>query len=149
MQQAEITAMITPAVEALGYTCWGCEYIPQGRYSLLRVYIDSPNGINLDDCAKVSKQINAVLDVEDAIHGQYNLEVSSPGVERPLFSPEQYQQFIGKDVCVRLARKVAGRRKVVGQLQQVTDEQVVVQVDDAPVAIPFQAIEKANLKGEL
>lgn len=148
MKATQITAAIAPAVAALGYECWGCEYIPQGRYSILRVFIDSPQGVNLEDCEKVSKQVSAVLDVEDVIAGHFNLEVSSPGIDRPLFSLQQYQRFIGKEVQLRLTEKIAGHRKLKGQLQSVTDVAVVIEVDEAPITIPFQIIEKGNLTGD-
>ena len=98
---AQLDELIRPAVVALGYELWACEYIPQGKYSLLRIYIDSEQGITLDDCEKVSGQISAILDVEDPIHGQYTLEVSSPGLDRPLYTAEHYQRYIGQMIKLK------------------------------------------------
>ena len=84
----QIASMLRATVEALGYELWGVEYLSQGRHSVVRVYIDSENGINVDDCASVSEQVGGVLDVEDPIRGEYTLEVSSPGMDRLLFELE-------------------------------------------------------------
>jgi ribosome maturation factor RimP len=91
-----IQALIEPSVEALGFELWGLELIAQGRFSTLRIYIESAKGITVDDCAEVSHQVSGILDVEDPITNQYTLEVSSPGVDRPLFKQAHYEQYIGQ-----------------------------------------------------
>ena len=144
----QLEAIVEPAVAALGYELVGIEYLAQGRHSLLRVYIDSESGITVDDCEQASRQISAVLDVEDPIKGQYTLEVSSPGLERPLFKPEHYERFKGNQVQLRLRVPVEGRRKFRGELQGVRGDDVVVVVDGEELTFPLQDIEKANLKAE-
>jgi ribosome maturation factor RimP len=142
---AQLQAIIEPAVTALGYELVGAEYLSQGRHSVLRVYIDHENGINVDDCADVSRQISAVLDVEDPIHGEYTLEVSSPGLDRPLFTAEQYQRYSGSLADIRLRSPIEGRRKFKGRMHGVRDEQVVIDVDGEEYLLPLDAIEKAHL----
>ena len=97
--------LIQPAVEGLGYEFVGAELVGQGKESILRVYIDTDAGVLVGDCTKVSHQISGVLDVEDPISGQYNLEVSSPGIERPLFTLEHFERFKGKVVKLELHLK--------------------------------------------
>ena len=92
---------------------------------MLRVYIDSENGVGVDDCAKVSRQVSGVLDVEDPISGEYTLEVSSPGMDRPLFKLSQYQDYIGHVVQLRLRMPFDGRRKFKGVLNGIEDEDIV------------------------
>ena len=140
-----IQNVIEPAVTSLGYELVGIEYLSQGRRSLLRIYIDHEAGINLDDCQRVSHQVSGVLDVEDVVHGQYSLEVSSPGLDRPLFTMEQFKRFLGSEVKLRLTVAVNGRRKFTGILRSVDDANVLLQVDEEQVSLPFSDIEKANL----
>jgi ribosome maturation factor RimP len=98
MKQApeHLVNIIQPIVEGLGYECWGIEFNAHPQHGLLRVYIDKAEGILIDDCSKVSHQLSGVLDVEDPIPGNYNLEVSSPGADRPFFKAQQFERFIGK-----------------------------------------------------
>jgi ribosome maturation factor RimP len=141
----QLQAIIAPAIEALGFELLGIEYLAQGRHSLLRLYIDSESGIDVDDCATVSHQVSAVLDVEDPIHGEYTLEVSSPGLDRPLFSLEHYQRFLGEMVKLRLHMAVEGRRKFTGLLKAAEGDEICVEVDGEEYHIPIDNIEKANL----
>lgn len=141
----QLQALLAPIVEALGYQCWGVEFISQGRHSLLRVYIDHPNGILVDDCEKVSRQISGVLDVEDPIAGEYTLEVSSPGMDRPLFTLEQFAAHVGAQVKIRLRSPYEGRRNFQGVLRGVEEQDVVVQVDNHEYLLPIESIDKANI----
>jgi len=141
----QLQALLAPVVEALGYQCWGVEFISQGRHSLLRVYIDHPNGILIDDCEKVSRQISGVLDVEDPISGEYTLEVSSPGMDRPLFTLEQFAAHVGAQVKIRLRSPYEGRRNFQGVLRGVEEQDVVVQVDNHEYLLPIESIDKANI----
>lgn len=141
----QLQDLLAPVVEALGYQCWGVEYISQGKHSLLRVYIDGPEGILIDDCEKVSRQISGVLDVEDPISGEYTLEVSSPGMDRPLFTLEQYAAHAGEQVKIRLRSPYEGRRNFQGVLRGVEDQDVIVLVDDHEYLLPVDAIDKANI----
>jgi ribosome maturation factor RimP len=137
--------LIEPTVEALGYQLWGLEYQGQGRYSILRLFIDKEDGVNVDDCAAVSHHVSGVLDVEDPIDGEYTLEVSSPGMDRPLFSLEQYQAYIGQVVSLRLRVPFEGRRKFKGKINAVEGDDIVIQVDDHEYLLPITLIEKANV----
>lgn len=141
----QLQAMLAPVVESLGYECWGVEFISQGRHSLLRVYIDHANGILVDDCEAVSRQISAVLDVEDPISSEYTLEVSSPGMDRPLFTLEQFAKHVGEQVKIKLRSPFDGRRNFQGLLRGVEDQDVVVLVDDHEFLLPIDLIDKANI----
>lgn len=142
---AKVQNLIESAVSGLGYELVGIELLSQGRNSLLRIYIDQEDGINLKDCERVSHQVSGVLDVEDVLRGQYTLEVSSPGLDRPLFTKEQFKHYLGNEVKIRLSVLVEGRRKFKGILLDVDDISVLLQVDSEEVRLPFSAIEKANL----
>ena len=124
---------------------WGIEYIGQGKYSVLRIYIESEQGISIEDCARVSRQVSAVLDVEDAISGEYTLEVSSPGSDRRLFTLEQLRQYIGSEVNVRLRTAIDGKRNIKGQLVSIADEEICIEEDGIKNRFPFDGIEKANI----
>jgi len=142
----QLHALLTPLVDALGYQCWGIEFLAQGRHSLLRVYIDHENGIAVEDCEKVSRQISALLDVEDPISGEYNLEVSSPGMDRPLFTAQQFADYVGSEVKVRLTAPVDGRRNLQGVITTCADE--TVQISGAAGqnwSLPLALIDKANV----
>jgi len=141
----QLQALLAPVVEALGYQCWGVEFISQGKHSLLRIYIDHAEGVLIDDCEKVSRQISAVLDVEDPISSEYTLEVSSPGMDRPLFTLEQFAAHIGEQVKIRLRSAFEGRRNFQGVLRGIEEQDVVVQVDDHEYLLPIEQIDKANI----
>lgn len=141
-----IQSMIEPAVNMLQCELWGLEFFTQGRHSLLRIYIDKADvGVNIDDCEAVSRQVSAILDVEDPIQGQYTLEVSSPGLDRPLFNASQYQRFVGSNVALRLRVPVNGRRKFSGMLTVVDAEKATLIVDNQSVEIILDQVEKANI----
>ena len=112
----KLVAIIEPAVTALGFELVGVEHLPQGHHSLLRIYIDHENGVNVDDCGRVSHQSSAVLDVEDPIRGVYTLEVSSPGLERPPFTLEHYARFADNLAEIRLHAPLTGSRKFQGRI---------------------------------
>ena len=142
----QIADMLGSTVTALGYELWGVEHIAQGRHSVVRVYIDSPGGITVDDCTTVSEQVSSVLDVEDPITGEYTLEVSSPGMDRLLFKVAQYAGYIGEMVELRLRSAFEGRRKYRGILKGIEGEDVVIQIDDQEFLLPYGAIEKARVQ---
>jgi ribosome maturation factor RimP len=148
--EQKIEAMVTPAIEALGLELWGCEYISAGKDSTLRIYIERAQvGVTVDDCSRASRQISAILDVEDPITSAYMLEVSSPGLDRLFFKPEQYPPYVGKKVNVRTRAPILGRRKFKGELVEVNDTQIEVEVDGEVYPIPFNTIDKASLVVEL
>ncbi|WP_372987499.1 ribosome maturation factor RimP [Marinobacter sp.] len=142
----QLEDLLRPIVEGLGYEFWGIEFRSRGHQSLLRVFIDdAENGIAIDDCEKVSRQISGVMDVEDPIQTEYTLEVSSPGMDRPLFRLEQYEAFVGHQVQIRLRMAFEGRRKFQGLIKGVEGDDVVVVVDDHEYLLPFDSIEKAHI----
>uniref|UniRef100_A0A3B0M728 Ribosome maturation factor RimP n=1 Tax=Arsenophonus endosymbiont of Trialeurodes vaporariorum TaxID=235567 RepID=A0A3B0M728_9GAMM len=142
--EQKLISMISVPVEALGFEFVGLEFI-RARVSTLRVYIDTENGITVDDCAEVSHQVSAVLDVEDPISELYNLEISSPGLERPLFTVAHYQHFIGKEVNLILRIAMQNRRKWRGIIKAVDDEMIMVTVDSKDEVFALKNIQKANL----
>ncbi|WP_435103957.1 ribosome maturation factor RimP [Arhodomonas sp. AD133] len=140
--------MLEPVITAMGYELVGLEYHPSSKRGLLRIYIDAPDGIGVDDCARVSHQVSGVLDVEDPLPGEYNLEVSSPGLERPIFKASDYDRFAGEQVRVRVHGRLEGRRKFRGTLRGLRGDSVVIEEGDEEVLVPLDAIERANLELE-
>jgi len=141
--------MLEPAIRSLGYELVGVEFHTGGKGGgLLRVYIDSEDGISADDCQRVSYQVSGVLDVEDPIPGHYTLEVSSPGLDRLLFRREDFERFAGQLVKLRLAYPVEGQRRFKGRLTGLRGEQVVIEADDMEISFPFEQIEQARLVPE-
>lgn len=141
----QLQALVAPAVTALGFELWGVEYITRGREVLLRVYIDHEEGVDIDDCAAVSRQVSALLDVEDPIQGEYVLEVSSPGMDRPLFTLDQFVRFSGEQVKVKLRAPFEGRRNFSGRLVGVEGDEVVLVVGDEEYLLPIELIDKAHV----
>ncbi|MBT0725877.1 ribosome maturation factor RimP [Rosenbergiella australiborealis] len=142
--EQKLTELITAPVEALGYELVGIEFV-RARTSTLRIYIDSENGINVDDCADVSHQVSAVMDVEDPITVAYHLEVSSPGLDRPLFTAAHYERFTGQDVSVVLRIAVQNRRKWQGTIKSIEGEMVTLSVDGKDEVFALSNIQKANI----
>ena len=141
----ELEKLLIPVVEALGYRCWGIEFLSQGRHSLLRVYIDHPEGVSVEACATVSRQASAVLDVEDPISGDYTLEVSSTGMDRPLFTLEHYAAYVGEQAKIRLRAPYEGRRNFQGVIRGVEGDEVVLQVEDHEYLLPIDSIDKSHI----
>lgn len=144
-KEQQLQAMLEPAVAALGYELWGLEYLTHGRQAVLRVFIESPNGIGVEDCATVSRQVSAVLDVEDPIPVEYTLEVSSPGMDRPLFTLAQYERYRGELIKLRLRAPFEGRRNFSGELRAIEGDEIVVVVDEHEYLLPIELIDKANI----
>lgn len=138
-------SLIDPVAVSLGYQLWGIELLSQGRHTLLRIYIDSENGVDVDDCAQLSRQVSAIFDVEDPITSEYTLEVSSPGMDRPLFTLEQFASLVGQVVALRLRAPFEGRRKFKGQIKGVEGDEVVVICEEHEFLFPIDSIEKANI----
>lgn len=141
----QLHSLLAPIVVALGYRFWGIDFLSQGRHSLLRVYIDHADGVQVEDCETVSRQISSVLDVEDPISAQYTLEVSSPGMDRPLFTLEQFTAHQGALVKIKLRAPYEGRRHIQGLMSAVLADEVVVRVEEHEYLLPFETIEKANI----
>lgn len=147
---AKLQEIVRNVVEPMGYELVGVEYLSgyQGG-NLLRIYIDTEKGIDVDDCTAVSRQLSGVLDVEDPLPGQYSLEVSSPGLDRPLFDVEDYQRFVGRKVNIRLDASIGGRRKYKGLLLGVEDDQILVEVDGEVYPLFMEQIQEAHLVPEI
>ncbi|BBN59541.1 ribosome maturation factor RimP [Hydrogenovibrio marinus] len=144
----KIEQLLKPTVESMGFDFWGCEYLPAGQHSTLRIYIDKPSGVTVDDCGKVSRQVSAIMDVEDPISNAYMLEISSPGMDRPLMKPEQFQAYVNAVVQVRTSMDVMGRKRFKGKMVRVEQDGIEVEVDNEIYPIPFNMIEKANVVPE-
>ena len=144
-RQSRIRECIEPAVKAVGCELWGIEYLSQGRHATLRIFIEKEAGVQVDDCEKVSKQVSAVLDVEDPIREAYTLEVSSPGVDRLLFESAHYERFLGEQIKVRLRTNFDGRRNFSGVLVAMEDDEVVLRVEDQEFVFPLEEIDKAQI----
>lgn len=141
----QLEALIKPVIESLGLELWGIEFQSAGKRSTLRIYIDGPEGVTVDDCARVSHQVSGVLDVEDPITEQYLLEVSSPGMDRPLYTLSQYQTYVGHILEVRLRVPFEGRRRFKGVLNGVEGDEILLVVDDNEYMLPIDYIDRARL----
>jgi len=161
-RERQIEELIEPAVVALGCRVWGVSYLAQGKHSVLRVYIEkviksledaetealpeeSQAGVTIDDCEKVSRQVSELLDIEETINGEYTLEVSSPGLDRELFRTDQYPQVVGEQLDVRLNYPFDGRKKFVGLLVGVEDNEAIIQIDGEEFLLPIETIQKARV----
>ncbi|MCB1555449.1 MAG: ribosome maturation factor RimP [Xanthomonadales bacterium] len=143
--------MLAPCVHDVGngLSLWGVEFVPGERRSLLRLYIDAgERSVTLDDCEAVSREVSALLDVNDPISGNYSLEVSSPGLDRPLFKPEQYQAWAGSMVKLTLALPVEGRKRIQGVIESSDGTVLALREGDASVSVPHSAIHKARVVPE-
>ena len=144
-KQLTLNDIVEKAVMSLGLDFVGCDYLPQGKHSLLRIYIDNVAGVTIEDCARTSRQVSAILEVDTPIKGEYRLEVSSPGTDRPLFTLEQYRQFIGSNIKICLNEPFNNKRNFQGELVQVIDDNIVVDIDKQSMIFSFTNIQKANL----
>lgn len=137
--------LLEPLVVSLGYELVDVECRVGGRDGVLRVFIDSEQGITLDDCEQVSHQVSAWLDVEDPMPGQYRLEISSPGLDRVLRTQAHFERFVGEDVKVELVQPLEGRKRFRGRLQGLESGEVLMEVDGQPVRLPLKLIDRARL----
>ena len=145
MTSEELRRLLEPAIERLGYELADLELKLGGRDGLLRLFIDRPEGIALEDCETVSRQVSRLLDVEDPLPGHYVLEVSSPGLDRRLTKPEHFRRFTGADVRIKLRAPLEGRRNFRGALVAAGDENIEVEVDGETHRLPIATIETARL----
>jgi ribosome maturation factor RimP len=141
----ELEAILTPSLAAIGIDWWGGVLQRRSRSALLRIYIDKPSGITVDDCARASHHIKDVLAVNDPVQGDYTLEVSSPGMDRPLFKPAQYAQFIGEKIKLKCRLPLEGQRQFQGLLRAADTNEVTLQCDQGSVTVLFENIERANV----
>lgn len=150
----QIATLLTPTIEALGLELLGVEYLPAPGSAVLRLYIDVPGDdarhVGIEDCESVSREVSALLDVEDPISSNYTLEVSSPGVDRPLFTAAQFARFVGEQAKVTLKLPQDGRRRLQGRILKVEGETVHVEIEGQgglaqEVAFGIGNVEKARL----
>lgn len=149
---AELTNLLSPVIEAMGYELVGVVFQPDQRNALVRIYIDTVDGVSVDDCAAVSHQASALLDVEEPVPGHYTLEVSSPGLDRPLFVPEHFERFTGRSAKLHLRSQVSGlaRRRLTGTLLGVESGAVSIELETGErYQLSLDNIEKARLVPEV
>jgi len=143
--QNRLDDIVKNTVEGLGFELWGYEYRPHSESALLRIFIEKSVGISVDDCASVSRQVGAVLDVENIIPVAYILEVSSPGMDRVLFKAEQYQDYLGQSLKIRTRTRIDDRRNFKGSLISASESVVTIKVDNQEFEIPYESIDRARL----
>ncbi len=143
--EQKVEALLRMTVEGMGCEIWGVEFLSQGRHSKLRLYIDKADGVSIDDCEKVSRQVSDVLDVENMFTKGYTLEVSSPGMDRILFNAEQYESHVGETVDVRLNFPLEGKKRVVGLLAGVENAEAIVQADGEEYVLPLENVQRARI----
>jgi ribosome maturation factor RimP len=144
-REETIRKIVEPVIAALGLQLWGVEYLGQGRHTLLRVYLDKEGGINIEDCAEASRHISSILDVEDPISSEYTLEVSSPGLDRMLFTLDQMRQYVGATIKLRLTENFEGRRNYSGVLTEILNDEIVLVAEQNRYVFPYESVEKANV----
>ena len=146
MTNDDLNALLAPLIGDLGLELVGIEFSPGRGGSLLRVYVDAPGRpVTIDDCERASREISALLDVNDPVAGRYTLEVSSPGLDRPLFTPEQFTRFVGQAVKINVNLPLDGRRRFHGMIKGVEGDRILIEQDGAPVTIAHANIAKARL----
>lgn len=146
----DLAELFEPVIESMGYELVGVEFNAAGNHGTLRVYIDREAGVNIDDCAAISHQLSGILDVEEPIQQAYDLEISSPGIDRPLFKLADFERFSGEVAKIKLAVGLEGRKNFKGRLQGVVDSKLIaIEVDGEQFDLPYADIARANLVGEL
>jgi ribosome maturation factor RimP len=141
----ELSELLTPVVSEQGLELWELEYHVRAGGGLLRLYVDSPNGVTVDDCERVSRGVSALLDESDPIPGQYTLEVSSPGLDRVLRKREHFLRFVGEAVRVETTEAIGGRKRFSGRLTEVGTDDVTIELEGRAVSIPLASLHKARL----
>ena len=146
-----LTELIEPAVESLGFELIGVEYHSLGKHSVLRLFIDGPEGITADDCGNVSHQVSGILDVEEPLKGAYSLEVSSPGIDRPLFKLKHYEQFVGRIIKLKLREAIGTQKKFKGEITHLEGSRIFIFCEDIKSEVGFELneVDKANLIPDL
>jgi ribosome maturation factor RimP len=146
--QTHLWELFEPVVNGMGFDLIEIEHFPNPKHGVLRLYIDKEEGVTVDDCSDVSHQISALIDVEDPIRGQFNLEISSPGLDRPLRRLKDFQRFIGSLVKLKTVMPLEGQRNFKGRLLEATEDAVVLGIDAEEISLPMSAIEKARIVPE-
>jgi len=143
--KADLEKIIKPTIVDMGFEFWGLDYSNKSGNTSLRVFIESEKGIDVEDCAEVSRRLSVLLDVEDPIRGEYDLEISSPGLSRKFYSLDQYQRFIGAFIKVRLYLNFDGRKNFKGILIGIKDGELLIRDGENEFFIPFESIEKGSM----
>lgn len=146
--EEKLYALAEPQIEALGYRLWGLTAPAAGRRTVVSVFIEAEGGVNVDDCARVSRDLGVVLDMEDVMPGSYTLEVSSPGLERRFFQLEQMRGYVDRTIAVELTELVEERRKFKGRLVDVGEDAFELEENGAPVRIEWPRVKSARLVHE-
>jgi ribosome maturation factor RimP len=146
--QTHLWELFEPVVKGMGFDLIEIEHFPNPKHGVLRLYIDKEGGVNVDDCSTVSRQISALIDVEDPVSGQYNLEISSPGVDRPLRRLVDFQRFTGSLVKLKTVMPLEGQRNFKGRLLEASEETLVIETDDEEISLPMSTIDKARIVPE-
>ena len=144
----KIETLVKPIADELNYEVYHIEFVKENNEFYLRIYIDKEEGISITDCEELSRRVSDVLDVEDPIDKAYYLEVSSPGLNRRLFTDEHFKKFVGREVLVKLNGNIEGKKNIKGLLKEVTEENIIVE-DEKAITIPKSKIKAANLEGEI
>jgi ribosome maturation factor RimP len=146
--QTHLWELFEPVVKGMGYDLIEIEHFPNPKHGVLRLYIDKEGGVNVDDCSTVSRQVSALIDVEDPVSGQFNLEISSPGADRPLRRLVDFQRFIGSLVKLKTVMPLEGQRNFKGRLLEASEETLVIETDDEEISLPMSTIDKARIVPE-
>jgi ribosome maturation factor RimP len=141
----QIEQLVEGPIISLGYVLVGIEYVKNGQNTVLRIYIDSDQGISIEDCERVSHQVNGILEVEDPISRAYSLEVSSPGFDRPLFKQKDFERFVGVQAKVVMKLPIQGRRNFKGLLDGFSEGNILIEVDGEVYELPLTKMSKARL----
>ena len=149
MLRDQLRELLAPVVAGLGYELWELEYTPRSGSGLLRIYIDSSNGISLDDCERVSRGVSDTLDAADPIPGQYTLEVSSPGLDRVLRTREHFERFAGERVKLEMMQPVEGRKRFAGRLLGVGERDITLELENGRISLPIDDIHRARLAPDM
>jgi ribosome maturation factor RimP len=146
--QTHLWELFEPVVSGMGYELIEIEHFPNPKHGVLRLYIDKEDGVNVEDCSSVSRQISALIDVEDPVSGQFNLEISSPGLDRPLRRVKDFQRFTGSLVKIKTVVPMDGQRNFKGRLLKADEEVLVIETDTEEISMPMSAVDKARVVPE-
>ena len=144
----QIYEMVKPIADELNYEIYHVEYVKENGEYYLRIYIEKEGGITLSDCEALSRRVSDLMDEKDPIPEAYFLEVSSPGLNRTLFTEDHYKRFVGREVMVKLAKAIDGKKSVKGILKEVNEENIIIEAE-TEISIPKEKIKSANIEGEI
>ena len=149
MLRDQLRELLAPVVAGLGYQLWELEFMPRSGGGLLRLYIDSPGGITVDDCERVSHGVSETLDAADPIPSHYTLEVSSPGLDRVLRTREHFERFAGERVKLEMMQPIEGRKRFAGRLLDVGESEITLELESGRISLPIEDIHRARLAPDM